>query len=667
MYQEACNYYSKLMARLMSILTCFFLGLIPYAASVSFNFTNITLKNSQDITISGNGAAISDDGIQVASTLTDLLGRATYIEPLHLWDNDSTELASFSTSFTFVINSYHTNNYADGLTFFLAQINADFYYRGSIGLPLDFRTNTSKYQFVAVEFDTYRNAWDPIDPDANTYVGDHVGIDINSITSVAYRKWFNNITNGKECRAVINYCAGSKNLSVSFTNYKNNLPVWETGLNYTVDLRKELPEWVSFGFSASTGTYFEKVIVRSWTFNSTKIKVSPKTIDQSSNLPPIVKGKDNKMLKVVLIAETLVLVIVLAILAYFLCWRKKYDGDKEEEVGLASEMNTELEMRVTMPRRFSYHELAQSTADFAETKKFGEGGFGGVYKGFLKDLSMYVAVKRVSKTSKQGIKEYAAEVRIISRLRHKNLVQLIGWCHDKGELLLAYEFMENGSLDLHLFKGKSLLTWNTRYKIALDLASALLYLHEEWEQCVLHRDIKSSNVMLDSNFNAKLGDFGLAKLVDHEKGTQTTTLAGTFGYMAPECAGTGKATKESDVYSFGVVALEIACGQKPIKDKDEENLIRLVDWVWDLYGTETLLEAVDPCLESNFEEEEIKRLMIVGLWCSHPDAELRPSIRKAIKVLNSEASLPLLPSKIPVASYTGFSNIGQYGLSSGIL
>ncbi|KAL8264700.1 hypothetical protein R6Q59_022830 [Mikania micrantha] len=142
------------------------------------------------------------------------------------------------------------------------------------------------------------------------------------------------------------------------------------------------------------------------------------------------------------------------------------------------------------------------------------------------------------------MKEYASDVRIISRLRHGNLVQLIGWCHQKGELLLVYEYMENGSLDSHLFKHKSLLTWGTRYKIAHGLASALLYLHEEWEQCVLHRDIKSSNVMLDSNFNTKLGDFGLAKLVDHDKGSQTTMLAGTLGYMALECLITGRATKE---------------------------------------------------------------------------------------------------------------------------
>ncbi|RZC58261.1 hypothetical protein C5167_005559 [Papaver somniferum] len=123
--------------------------------------------------------------------------------------------------------------------------------------------------------------------------------------------------------------------------------------------------------------------------------------------------------------------------------------------------------------------------------------------------------------------------------------------------------MPNRSLDNHLFRAETLLTWQVRYKIALGLASALLYLHEEWEQCVLHRDIKSSNVMLDSNFNAKLGDFGLARLVDHGLGCQTTKLAGTIGYLAPECFLTRKSSKESDVFSFGIVALEIACGRKP--------------------------------------------------------------------------------------------------------
>ncbi|GFY89457.1 concanavalin A-like lectin protein kinase family protein [Actinidia rufa] len=207
------------------------------------------------------------------------------------------------------------------------------------------------------------------------------------------------------------------------------------------------------------------------------------------------------------------------------------------------------------------------------------------------------------------------------------------------------------SLDSHLFKGKSTLTWPARYKIAQDLASALLYLHEEWEQCVVHRDIKSSNVLLDSNFNAKLGDFGLARLVDHEKGSQTTVLAGTMGYMAPECVITGRASKESDVFSFGVVAVEIACGRKPINHKAQESEINMVEWVWSLYGFGKLIEAADPKLGGDFDEQEMERLMIVGLWCAHPHSRSRPSIRQVIQTLNFEASMPILPSEMPVATY----------------
>ena len=142
-------------------------------------------------------------------------------------------------------------------------------------------------------------------------------------------------------------------------------------------------------------------------------------------------------------------------------------------------------------------------------------------------------------------------MRIIGRLRHRNLVQLIGWCHEKNDLLI-YEFMSNGSLDLHLFNGKSLLTWVVRYNIARGLASALLYLHEEWEQHVLHRDIKSSNVMLDSNFIAKLGDFGPTRLVDHEKGLQTTVLAGTMGYMALNVLSQGGSAKNQIYIVLGL-------------------------------------------------------------------------------------------------------------------
>jgi hypothetical protein len=287
------------------------------------------------------------------------------------------------------------------------------------------------------------------------------------------------------------------------------------------------------------------------------------------NSPPPEPKKNEKESKAGLVVGLSVGACVLIVGGLGLVWlinRKKKlgRGGGDEDLDFDLSMDDEFE-RGTGPKRFSYKELVRATNNFAGENKLGEGGFGGVYKGFLREMNFYVAVKRVSRGSKQGIKEYASEVKSISRLRHRNLVQLIGWCHEHKDLLLVYEFMPNGSLDSHIFKGKSLLTWATRYNIAQGLASALLYLHEEWEQCVLHRDIKSSNIMLDSSFNAKLGDFGLARMVEHAKGSQTTALAGTMGYMAPECVISGRSSKESDIYSFGIVALEIACGRKAIE------------------------------------------------------------------------------------------------------
>nr|GEV14151.1 L-type lectin-domain containing receptor kinase IX.1-like [Tanacetum cinerariifolium] len=677
----------------MAIFTYFLLFLIPYAASISFNFSNFNPSNSADIIASGGGAYISDDGIQLTPEKdrldpSKLHGRATYVRQLHLWDSTSKELASFSTRFSFVIDSYKNYSYADGLTFFLAENNSAIYGGGAMGLPYNVETSTSTNPFVAVEFDTFCNFWDPEGSDPDTCIGDHVGMDINNITSVKSKEWFSNITYGRECEASIKYDSTSKKFSVSFTGFQNDLPDGEDGLDYTIDLRDELPEWVIFGFSAATGKLFEKNNVKSWSFNSTTLKVdednllaptiSPKNIDQNIGLPPTtslnaVKGKNKMGHLVGLLVGVIGVVTFFAVLAIFLWRKKKSDGNSLEEHAFAVEMDNEFEMGTTVPRRFSYLELAQSTSGFSKTVKLGEGGFGEVYKGFLKDSRTYVAVKRVSKSSDQGVKEYASEVMIISRLRHRNLVQLVGWCHEKGELLLVYEFMENGSLDLHLFKGRSLLTWSTRCKIAHGLASAISYLHEEWEQCVLHRDVKSSNVMLDSNFNVKLGDFGLAKLVDHEKDSQTTIVAGTLGYMAPEYVMTGKASKESDVFSFGVVALEIACGRKAILSDAQEQKKKLVEWVWDLYGSGTLLEAVDPFIGTDFSEEEVERLMIVGLWCAHPDSNVRPSIKQAIQVLNFEATLPLLPSKMPLLNfnstptssvYSGFSGSSSSKISS---
>uniref|UniRef100_K3Z8Z6 non-specific serine/threonine protein kinase n=1 Tax=Setaria italica TaxID=4555 RepID=K3Z8Z6_SETIT len=189
---------------------------------------------------------------------------------------------------------------------------------------------------------------------------------------------------------------------------------------------------------------------------------------------------------------------------------------------------------VTGPHPFSYDELAAATGNFSDDRRLGRGGFGSVYAGFLTDGNHRdVAVKRVSETSRQGWKEFVSEVRIISRLRHRNLVQLLGWCHGgagDGDLLLVYELMHNGSLDAHLYDPEGVLAWPARYATALGVGDALLYLHQEAERRVVHRDVKPSNVMLDASFTAKLGDFGLARLIDDGRRSHTTGVAGTMGY-----------------------------------------------------------------------------------------------------------------------------------------
>lgn len=477
-----------------------------------------------------------------------------------------------------------------------------------------------------MEFDSFRNEWDPSD--------DHVGINVNSIISVTNVTWKSSIKDGRRANAWVSYNATTTNLSVFLTYADNPVFSGNSSLALTVDLRDVLPEWVRIGFSASTGRQVEIHNILNWSFDS--------SLETGEG-----EGKNLGLILGLALGFGL-LGGGLCLFFFIMRRRRARLNDNDEAIDVT--MDDEFE-KGTGPKRFTYSELSRATNAFAEVGKLGEGGFGGVYKGLLSESNTEVAVKRVSRGSKQGKKEYISEVKIISRLRHRNLVQLLGWCHEKGELLLVYEFLPNGSLDSHLFGGKIMLTWTVRYKIALGLASALLYLHEEWEQCVVHRDIKSSNVMLDSNFNAKLGDFGLARLVDHDMGSQTTVLAGTMGYLAPECVTTGKASKESDVYSFGVVALEIACGRKPVETRQEPSKVRMVEWVWDLYGKGQLLEAVDNRLGDDFDEQQIERLMVIGLWCCHPDYTLRPSIKQVINVLNFEAPLPSLPSKLPVPMY----------------
>ncbi|XP_026657002.2 L-type lectin-domain containing receptor kinase IX.1-like [Phoenix dactylifera] len=636
---------------------------IPHATPLSFNFTGNELDRP-NISFSGNADSVND-AVQLTqnqrdSPLDHSVGSATYSERVPLWDKDSGTLANFTTNFIFAINSFGEYVSGDGLAFFLSPFPFEAPPNSSgagLGLFTNSGNNTSENNVVAVEFDSFWN------PQFNDTSANHVGIDIWSIFSEKQVDLNASIRENAQFIASVSYDAVAQNLSVFLSKASDPQRNWS--LFYVVDLRDYLPENVAIGLSASTGDVYESHSIYSWAFNSSNL----------GSLGPSEAKKKSKTSLVVGLAVGIGILLCGLGLLWSAVSRKRARGgmeaqqeeEEEEEMALELSLNNAFE-RGGGPRKFSYTALAIATRNFVKEAKLGEGGFGEVYMGMLDDTKQEVAIKRISRDSKQGKKEYISEVTIISRLRHRNLVQLIGYCHQKGDLLLVYEYMSNKSLDRHLYSEERLLTWSERYQIAFGLASALLYLHEEWEQCVVHRDVKPSNVMLDSGFNAKLGDFGLARLVDHDSNMQTTLIAGTRGYIAPEYATTGKASRESDVYSFGVVVLEIACGRKPIDLKEEQDKVNLVEWVWELYGQNMCLTAVDKRLKMELDEKQMERFMIVGLWCAYPDYNLRPSIRQAINVLKFDAPLPDLPPKMPVAMYfppMNISNLISASSSSG--
>ncbi|KAF8009267.1 hypothetical protein BT93_J0302 [Corymbia citriodora subsp. variegata] len=596
---------------------------IQHDASVSSDFIQLTMVN-QDQHLNGS------------------TGWATYHEPMRLWDKATGNVADFTTHFTFVINSLGKSNFSDGLAFFLVPEGSQLPLHsggGALALVDPGRDpSNSSTKFVAVEFDTfYNNDSTVVDPKCSQVA--YVGIDLNNLNSTAYScvDWLKDkIMSGGRINVTITYDSRMQNLSVLMID----ADAMGIDVNYStiydiVDMMKYLPEWVTLGFSSATGMFFELHTLKAW---------------QLSSNVQVMAGKKSKLWPWAILG--LVSFILLILFLAFVCFRHRSKRKRTYMGGEGNDPAIEEEFeQVSRPKKFFYKDLVAATDNFAIEQLLGKGGFGRVYKGYLTSANAYVAIKKINPESSQGMKEFATEVKTISRIRHKNLVELIGWCHEKKELLLIYELMCNGSLDSYLFKEQAFLPWELRYKIAQGIASALLYLHEECKQCVVHRDIKSSNIMLDSDFNAKLGDFGLARLVDHAEELQTTVLAGTRGYLAPEYVYNGKASKESDVYSFGIVLLEIACGKKVLEPTAEQGQVRLVDWVWQLYGTRRLLDAADSKLGTDFNENQLECLIVVGLWCAHPDHIARPSIREALNVLNFNAPPPVLPSKLPVLAH----------------
>ncbi|XP_015884184.3 L-type lectin-domain containing receptor kinase IX.1 [Ziziphus jujuba] len=616
--------FGLLLGRLV-IVVLFFFSLLPIVHSLNFSITYFEPKPTN---IVYEGDAKSSSGVIQLNTVENcfLAGRATYSEPLHLWDSASGTLTNFAIRFSFSIVIHNSNHTDDGFAFFLAPVgypippNSAGPYLGLLNDTTRFAT--SQNQIIMVEFDTCPNVrfprvWDPPEQ--------HVGININSISSVVKTSWDANSHSGQVADVYISYNATTKNLSASWTYREEEHPV-SSSLSHIIDLKEVLPEWVTFGFSASTALYPENHIITSWEFssNSDARKLGRK------------KGIKSYVISLIVVAAFFM------ILMFGMCISRSMMGKIKTNriANIPLSVNTDLE-RGALPKRFSHRELVAATDGFANGRKLGQGGSGQVYKGTLSDIDRLVAVKRIVAGSDHSERIFINEVKIISRLIHKNLVHFIGWCHEKDEFLLVYEYMSNGSLDAHLFGNRRTLPWSIRYKIALGLASAIHYLHEDAEQCVLHRDIKSANVLLDADFSTKLGDFGVAKLVDPRLRTQMTGVVGTYGYLAPEYVNGGRASKESDMYSFGVVALEIACGRKTYQNGDYH--APLMRWMWELYLAGNIMEAADERLQMDFDSNEMERLMMVGLWCTCPNEKDRPKAGQVIKVLQLDMPMPELP------------------------
>ncbi|CAN7027911.1 unnamed protein product [Brassica oleracea var. botrytis] len=298
------------------------------------------------------------------------------------------------------------------------------------------------------------------------------------------------------------------------------------------------------------------------------------------------------------------------------------------------------------PYTFTYSELKSATQDFDPANKLGEGGFGSIYKGTLND-GREIAVKVLSVGSRQGKGQFVAEIIAISAVMHRNLVKLYGCCFEKHHRLLVYEYLPNGSLDYALFGGdKTLhLDWSTRFEICMGVARGLAYLHEEASVRIVHRDVKAGNILLDSNLLPKVSDFGLANLYDDKKTHISTRVAGTIGYLAPEYAMRGHLTEKTDVYAFGIVALELVSGRKNSDVNLGNEKKYLLEWTWNLHENSREVELVDHKL-SEFNTEEVKRIIGIALLCTYSSHSLRPSMSRVVAMLTGDVEVSDVTSKL---------------------
>nr|GEV18257.1 G-type lectin S-receptor-like serine/threonine-protein kinase At4g27290 [Tanacetum cinerariifolium] len=372
----------------------------------------------------------------------------------------------------------------------------------------------------------------------------------------------------------------------------------------------------------------------------TKALAFPKHSELIRNirLLPASNKEGGTHIKIILIGVFLGIFLISLSTWLWYAWRKRHLSMQIEGGSLIGESGREA---MELPL-FSFSRVAKATAIFSLDNKLGEGGFGPVYKGRLED-GQEIAVKRLSKTSSQGVDEFMNEVICISKLQHRNLVKLLGCSIKGGEKLLIYEYMPNRSLDEFIFdkRRSTCLDWTKRFNIIKGIARGLLYLHQDSRLRIIHRDLKASNILLDLDMNPKISDFGIARSFGgNETQASTERVVGTYGYMAPEYALDGLFSTKSDVFSFGVLVLEIVSGKRNRGFVHSEHKNNLIGHAWRMYSEGKSIKLIDSRFAESSNPSEVLRSIEVGLLCVQQSPEDRPNMSSVVLMLGNEGALP---------------------------
>ncbi|GJT46736.1 L-type lectin-domain containing receptor kinase S.6 [Tanacetum coccineum] len=525
------------------------------------------------------------------------------------------------------------------------------YSTNCIGLPKDYTS------FLAIEFDT------KYDQNLGDINGNHLGIDLDSISSLVSVDLMTNgidLKGGKMINAWVEYKNNEKAIRVwvGYEKVKPGSPV----LVAPIDLSKRFNGLMYVGFTASNGVKGSSVhLIHSWEFRTVENDPVNEVVELGSDTCQICfpeprpesgpeteldnnhhKAKSSFKLALGLFVVNMVLILIFCLVGLYVCWTKTRGRTGSGGSDLIRPGLTRPELNGnSRPRRLKYSEIRLATRGFNRNMIIGEGSKSTVY-GTTMPNAGNVTVKRINKIGPIGSQSVTEFVTIAGEIRHKNLINLNSWCYENNELILVYDYMTNGSLDKHLHTRTAnavntvKFSFESRLNVLIGVANALVYLHDELDRPVIHRNVKTSNILLDANLAPKLGFFEMTS----REGTLTS-------YLAPEYVYSRVGTVKTDVYSFGVVVLEVATGRRAV----DEAGVTVVDWVWDLWEEKRLVDCGDSNLFGEFNRIDMELMLMIGLICVHPNYEMRPVMKDVVKMLRGEI-VPDLPDVKPTVLVT---------------